>query len=302
VEDGALRIDELTVDGHACLALDAGGPRVAVTTDVGPRVLSLTLPDGTGTGLLASLPGHTIDTPGQAPFRLYGGHRLWAAPEVPATTYLADDRPPTVTRTADTLDLSVLQTSGLRKTMRVSARVGSVVIDHVLANEGDTSFEAAPWAITMLTPGGEAWLPRWLGPLDPGGFQANGSLVLWPYTRLADARLIVGDPIIRVQAVAGAERPVKVGLQGRPGWSAYRRREAVLVKRVTWLEAEAYPDMDASIQCYSCGDFIELETLGPLATLAPGESTTHRETWTLTRVDPDAPMDAVLAQLGLAAD
>ena len=54
--------------------------------------------------------------------------------------------------------------------------------------------------------------------------------------------------------------------------------------------------MDASVQCYSCGDFIEVETLGPLVTLGTGESTTHRETWTLARVDPDAPMDAVLAE------
>jgi hypothetical protein len=58
--------------------------------------------------------------------------------------------------------------------------------------------------------------------------------------------------------------------------------------------------MDASVQCYSCGDFIEVETLGPLATLAPGESTTHRETWTLTRVDPSVPMERVLDEAGLA--
>src|SRR5690606_38976804 len=80
----SLRIDEVTQDGHAALALDAGGPHVVVTTDLGPRVLSLTLPDGTGHGLFASLPELTIDTPGQPPFRMHGGHRLWAAPEVPA--------------------------------------------------------------------------------------------------------------------------------------------------------------------------------------------------------------------------
>jgi hypothetical protein len=296
-----VRIDEITFDDHACLSLDAGGPRVVVTTDVGPRILAVTLPDGTGKGLLASLPGLTIDTPGQAPFRMVGGHRLWAAPEVPASTYLADDDPPEVTRASDSVAFSSVQATGLRKTIRVSPTLDSVVIDHDLLNEGREPMEVAPWAITMLTPGGEAWLPRFMGRSDPGGFQANGSLVLWPYTRFDDARLVPGDPVTRVLAVAGSEGRVKVGLQGRPGWAAYRRGDAVLVKRFTWLEGEAYPDLDASVQCYSCGDFIEVETLGPLVSLRPGESTTHRETWSLHRMEPNASMGAVVRDLGLTA-
>ena len=118
--------------------------------------------------------------------------------------------------------------------------------------------------------------------------------------RFDDERLVLGDPITRVLAIAGSQGRVKVGLQGRPGWAAYRRGDALLVKRVAWLDGVTYPDMDASVQCYSCGDFIEVETLGPLEMLGPGESTSHRETWTLHRVDPDAPVDAVLDGLGLA--
>ncbi len=295
-----MRIDDITFDGHTCLSLDAGGPRVVVTTDVGPRILAIRLADGTGEGLLASLPALSIETPGQAPFRMVGGHRLWAAPEVPASTYLPDDDPPSMSRSDDSVALSDLQATGLRKTLRVEVGPEAVVIDHSLANEATEAMRVAPWAITMLTPGGEAWLPRFMGRSDPGGFQANGSLVLWPYTRFGDARLVPGDPITRVLAIPGSEGRVKVGLQGRPGWAAYRRGDALLVKRFTWLEGEAYPDLDASLQCYSCGDFIELETLGPFVTLAPGASTTHRETWTLHRVDPGAPMDVVLAQVGLA--
>lgn len=294
-----MRIEGLTLDGHACLQVDAGGPRVAVTTDIGPRILAVTLPDGTGEGLLASLPSLAIETPGRAPFRLHGGHRLWVAPEDPAVTYLPDDGPPTVERSADRVAFSELAATGIRKTMRVIPAADSVVIDHVLANEGAAPVQVAPWAITMLTPGGEAWLPRWMGRVDRGGYQANGSLVLWPYTRFADPRLALGDPIVRVLAVPGSEGRVKVGLQGRVGWAAYRRDAALLVKRFTWVEGAAYADLDASLQCYSCADFIELETLGPLVTLGPGASATHREAWSIARVDPALPMGAVLAELGL---
>ena len=296
-----MRIDDITFDGRACLSLDAGGPRVVVTTDVGPRILAIRLADGTGEGLLASLPTLTIETPGQTPFRMVGGHRLWAAPEAPATTYLPDDDPPSVERATDSLAFSDLQATGLRKTLRVTPGPDSVVLDHVLANEGTEPMRVAPWAITMLTPGGEAWLPRFMGRSDPGGFQANGSLVLWPYTRFSDARLVPADPITRVLAIAGSEGRIKIGLQGRPGWAAYRRGDALLVKRFAWLEGETYPDLDASLQCYSCGDFIELETLGPLRRLQPGEAVTHEERWSLFKgVDPgttEASLDAALQPL-----
>jgi hypothetical protein len=294
-------IAAVTFGGHDCLVVGAGGPHVTVTTDAGPRILALTLPDGTGAGLFAALPELTIDTPGQPPFRMIGGHRLWAAPEVPATTYLPDDGPPEVTRAADSVAFSHLPATALRRTLRVTPTPVSVVIDHVLANDGTEPTRVAPWAITMLTPGGEAWLPRFMGRIDPGGYQANGSLVLWPYSRFDDTRLVPGDPVTRVLAIAGSAGRVKVGLQGRAGWAAYRRADTLLAKRFAWLEGETYPDMDASLQCYSCGDFIELETLGPLVTLSPGESTAHRETWTLARVDPDAPMDELLREAGLAA-
>jgi hypothetical protein len=302
VTQSEIQVVETTFHGHACLTLEAGGPRVTVSTDVGPRVLAVSLPDGTGEGLLASLPDLTIETPGQPPYRMYGGHRLWSSPEEPAVTYLPDDASVVVERTPDGVGFSHLQAAtGLRRTMRLAPLADTVVIDHILANDGSRTLEVAPWAITQLTPGGEAWLPRSLVPVDAFGLQANGSLVLWPYTRFGDPRLDLGDPIIRVLAVPGSEGRVKVGLQGRPGWAAYRRGDAVLVKRVGWIEGAPYPDLDASIQCYSCGDFIEVETLGPLANLPAGASTVHRETWTLARVDPSAPMEDVLSQLGLAA-
>lgn len=296
---GRLRIEEVTHDGHPCLALDAGGPRVVVTTDLGPRVLALTLPDGTGAGLLASLPDLSIDAPGLPSYRMVGGHRLWVAPEDPPVTYVPDGDPPTVEQAVDSVAFSVAGGQGLRKTIRVRPTPDSVILDHVLANEGPATVEVAPWAITMLTPGGEAWLPRWMGRADPGGYQANGSLVLWPYTRLEDPRLALGDPIVRVLAVAGAEGRVKVGLQGRAGWAAYRRDDALFVKRAAWLEGERYVDLGASVQCYSSGDFIEVETLGSLVTLEPGASTVHREVWSLTCVDPATSMERVLDRLGL---
>ena len=146
---------------------------------------------------------------------MHGGHRLWAAPEVPETTYLPDDGPVDVERAADRVSCSYLEPeTGLRRTIGVAPTADSVVVDHRLVNEGQTPVDVAPWAITMCTPGGEAWVPRPVRAADPHGVLPNGSLVTWPYTRLSDDRLVLEDPILRIRAVAGAATPCKVGVAG----------------------------------------------------------------------------------------
>ena len=295
-----LHVEEIRVQGHPCLAVDRGGPQVVITTDVGPRILSVILPDGTGDGLLASLPDLRIERPGWPRFQLHGGHRLWAAPEVPQTTYRPDDGPLTVEHDADGVSCTYLdQPSGLLRTIRLAPTADTVIVDHTLANQGAGMMEVAPWAITMCTPGGEAWVPRFLGVTDPDGVQSNGSIVTWPYTRLADERLALDDPIIRLRAIPGAPSPCKIGIPGRAGWIAYRLGGAVLVKRAAFIEGATYADLGASVQCYSGGDFLEIETLGPLVSLAPGGSISHRETWSLHAVEAGLDSDEALRALGL---
>ncbi len=258
------------------------------------------LPDGTGEGLLASLPDLAIERDGWPRFRMHGGHRLWAAPEVPATTYLPDDGPIEVEQGSDVVSCAYLeQSTGIRRTVAVVPTRDSVMLDHRLTNEGTAAVQVAPWAITMCTPGGEAWVPRDLGTADPDGVLPNGSLVTWPYTRLGDDRLIMGDPVIRMRAVAGAPSPCKIGIAGPVEWIAYRLGGAVLVKRVDHISGATYADFEASIQCYSGGDFLEIETLGPLVTLDPGGHVDHRETWSLHAVDPALRMSETLVALGL---
>jgi len=44
-----------------------------------------------------------------------------------------------------------------------------------------------------------------------------------------------------------------------------------------------YPDLGCCFETFTNADFLELETLGPLATLRPGDSVTHTERWSLHR-------------------
>jgi len=56
------------------------------------------------------------------------------------------------------------------------------------------------------------------------------------------------------------------------------------MKRVSILAGACYPDHGCNFELYSDPDFLELETLGPLIELSPGQTVTHEEEWSLWRV------------------
>ena len=277
-------IERTTVSGHEAVRLDAGDVAAVITTSVGPRILGLLRSDGRNA--LADLPDATLDCPGSGPFRLLGGHRLWAAPEDPRVTYRPDDHPVEVEELADGVRLTtpVDAVAGTQRqlTVRVTG-AGRFAVEHRVVNRADRPQRLAPWAITMMAAGGRAWLPLLTRPFDAGGFQAQRNIVLWPYTRLEDPRLALTDGTLELRTdrpeLLAIDAPVKVGTSVRRGWVAHWRDGLLLVKRARHDEAAAYADMGASAQVYANPTNTELETLGPLVDLAPGEGTDHREDW-----------------------
>lgn len=57
----------------------------------------------------------------------------------------------------------------------------------------------------------------------------------------------------------------------------------MFIKPFGWEPWATYPDFGSNNELYAAGDYLEIETLGPLVTLAPGERTTHIERWFLFR-------------------
>ncbi len=260
---------------HTCVRLESETSTLFVTVSVGPRILGLI---GAGTNIMAVVPGKTLDGPRGEPFLLRGGHRLWAAPEIPAITYEPDDRACEATSLNGGVRVATpVDGAGLVRALEIHAAEDGWIVDHELRNASDRARRVAPWAITQLRPGGLAELS--LG--DRGeGMQADRSLVLWPYTDLDDPRLRFERDAIGVHAVPG-HGPVKVGAAPGLGRLRYHIDGELFEKRVEVLPSARYPDRGAAVQVFAQDDFCELETLGPLVTLQPGEATTHREGWTL---------------------
>jgi hypothetical protein len=292
-----LTLSPARIHGIDALRLEGGGLWATVTTAMGPRILGF----GTagGPNLLVELPDLRISLPGLPDYRMLGGHRLWHTPEVPEVTYRPDDAPVSVTEVPGGVDLVGADdpVQGIRKRLRVTLEGGIARVEHELRNIGAGALATSAWAITQVPPEGEAWLP--LGASAPGSaYLPDRSVVLWPYASLADERLQLGDDVAVVRGVAGSEGRVKVGTARGHGWIAWRRGRTLLVIGSAF-EGGSYADMGASVQCYACGDFVELETLGPVEPLAPGQATVHRQTWRIVEVDADAPAATVVRDVGL---
>jgi hypothetical protein len=79
----------------------------------------------------------------------------------------------------------------------------------------------------------------------------------------------------------------KIGADCKAGWICFNDRQSgyAYVKTFTYQEGKTYPDSGASVQVYTYAnnDMVEVEVLGPLDTLAPGDSTKLIENWYAAR-------------------
>ncbi|HXD09053.1 MAG TPA: hypothetical protein VN653_03225 [Anaerolineales bacterium] len=217
-------------------------------------------------------------------YHFLGGHRLWHAPEAMPRTYIPDT-PVTVTDLPDgvVLETQTEQGTGIRK--RIEIRLATdkpfVTLTHTLINDGLWSVELAPWAISQFRLGGTVILPMPVGNADPAGLLHNRQFSLWPYARINDPRLKLGDEFILFKADALLP-PFKIGYFSSQGWLAYWL-DGVLFRKTFEVQAGLpHPDNNCNAEMYCNDHFVELESLAPLGILKPGDSATHTERWDIS--------------------
>jgi hypothetical protein len=266
-----------------CQRLSNGAVEVVVTTDIGPRIIRYALAGGEN--VLAELPDAVTKT-ALGDWKAWGGHRLWHAPEGMPRSYAPDNAPVRF----DVLGAGKVQLTqpveagtGIQKTITVVLEpTGTrLTVTHALANANLWEVELAPWALTIMRGGGTAIVPQ-----EPRGTHAENLLpvrpmVLWAYTDLTDPRFSIGPKYVRLRSDPGRAEPQKIGLGNKQGWAAYAHGRDLFVKRFTHQAGARYPDHGSNVEIFTAGAFIEVETLGPLTRLAPGEVAEHVERWEL---------------------
>ena len=256
---------------------------MVVVSEIGPRIMHLGLRNGHN--LFRNL-DHELGMTGGIDFRLYGGQRLWAAPENVKDTYYPDNLPAKFQEISEGIFevmAPIESTTGLQKKMRIELaqdRATATVV-HTITNEGTSPREFSPWALSVMNLHGMAIVP-----LPPFGTHAENlapvsPLVLWAYTDLTDPRWTIGSKYVLLQQDPLAGRPQKLGLRISQGWAAYVLDSVLFVKTFGHDCSAIYPDFGCNLEVYTDNRILEVESLGPMTTVAPGDSISQTENWHL---------------------
>ena len=258
------------------------------TLEVGPRIISFSFVGGDN--ILKEF-DNELGKDGEDEFKSRGGHRLWTSPEVKPRTYFPDN---TEVMWKELSEYSVLlmppaeEINGVQKSIEItmSADSDAVTVTHNVTNIGMWEIELAPWAITVMRVGGVSIIPLPDKRSHTEVLVPEYPLVVWPYTNLSDKRYHFSDRYITF-AQDPSMPPSKIGLGLSQGFAAYQYKDNVFVKYFDYDVSEVYPDMGCNFETFSNEEMLEVESLGPLTVLSPGESVTHAETWRMLKVEKE---------------
>jgi hypothetical protein len=298
-----VKIDKVAYDGWPnCYRISNGEVELIVTTDVGPRIMRYGFVGGQNMFVEFK---QEIGKSGESKWLGRGGHRLWAAPEDLHDTYALDNSPveATIKGRVITLTQPVEKETGLQKVISVRLdETGSwVEVTHQIKNAGSKARELAPWALTQMALNGLA-----IAAFPPRGshdvyLAATNPLTMWAYTDFSDPRWTFTYKYVLLQQQPGNKRPQKTGLFNQHTVGAYLLGTDLFVKKTTADPKAKYPDFGCSYETYTADTFLEMETLGPLVNLQPGQTASHIEHWGLYKnvklpAKTDAAIDAAMGK------
>jgi hypothetical protein len=232
---------------------------------------------------------------------MYGGHRLWHAPKGMPRSYSPDNSPIKVVSGDGMIRAiqPVEPTTGIQKQIEIRIAEGQpyVEVAHRLTNHNLWAVELAPWAISMMAPGGLAIIPLPPRGTHPQMLDAANPLSMWAYTDLRDKRWTLDFKYISLRQDPKATAPQKIGAGVPDGWSAYCRNGHLFVKKFAFMKGAHYPDFGSSVETFTNAEMLELETVAPLTRLEPGATFDHVERWYLFKdVKLEATDDASIDQ------
>lgn len=284
-----------------CLRVYDDNVELIMTTDVGPRVIRYGFIGGPN---IFKEFADQMGRGGESTWQPRGGHRIWIAPEVVPETYAPDNFPCRSAFFPDGVEATAPMEpkTGLEKAIRVQLSKAGVIVTHRIKNCADQPKTLAPWALTMMAPGGvgiAAFPPRGTHPdiLPP-----TNPLIMWAFTDLSDLRWTFTKKYLVLRQDSANTSPQKLGLFNKHTMGAYLLGSDLFVKRYEADPSKAYADFGASYETFTNDAFLELETLGPLEDVAPGETVEHVERWSLhggVAIDEwtDAELDRVFQAL-----
>jgi hypothetical protein len=251
--------------------LKINNDKMIIVADYGPRIIFFGN-DKTGNVLFFDEKKKL----GVNDWHLYGGHRLWIGPETDHT-YNSDNEPCDVIIENSTIKVSTFDPqTKLEKSMFIFEAEKRFNIKHSIVNKGNLLYQGAIWALTVVNPKGTVFMPV----NSKGGWQLN-KIVYWKKwgsqtTNISSKQYEQTNDLFLIKPTGETG---KVGAAGHEGFIGITDKNFTFLIKFDRLPIDSYPDDNCAIECYTCKDFIELETLSPNMIFMPDVPVVHTEQW-----------------------
>lgn len=266
------------------LWLTDGRTELGIPLDFGIRILHLSVCGGEN--LLYQQPEDLSDGLATSDgWRIWGGHRLWSAPESDQSCW-PDNHPVSYSMQPDGVILTQEVDSWLQQRKHLHLHFcpdGSLLLEHRIENVSTEPVSIASWGVTTFS-GGSAEL--WFDGGTKDCLNPERILSLWGDADLSDPRLRFTKDRIFTAFAAG--EPLKIGLFSHSGKAILRHKGQQFILTFEADPAKQFPDGGCNFELYTDSNIFELEALGPVQTLLPGQSASHWERWTVKFLGKDA--------------
>ncbi len=286
---GQVNVRKIDYEGWSgCYEISNPLVRLVVVPQIGGRVMEYSLNGEDAFWQNYTELGKTTGDDVGKTWRNYGGYKAWNAPQSEWSDYFYDSLPAGVEALPDgrgvritTAPVKHLGYQFIRDIV-LSDSTTRVRLVERMRNISDKEIEWGVWGVAQVK------VPCWIiFPLNPKSAFANGWNVLYP----------VGGAIEQVQVVNGLgilkydNKVENFATDAKAGWMVYFKDQLAFVKRwASRIVGSTYPDGGCDAAFYTCGTnmaggYAEMEVMGPIVKLKPGEENELVQDWFLSRVD-----------------
>lgn len=215
-------------------------------------------------------------------WRIYGGHRYWTAPESDLS-YYPDNQPVSYELTVDGVILSQNDDPWLKIKKQIEIKFcedGSIFLLHRAKNISDEIQSFASWGVTTFDKG-NACIGFPQGKL--GAYTPDRKVSLWGESTLTDERIQFRCDKILASHIS-LEHPFKMGVFSSNGHADLTNKGQRFTLTFEADAAGQYPDGGCNFEVYMDAHVLEMEALGQVCSLQPGEAAVHWERWQIERI------------------
>ena len=299
-------------DYGKCVCITNGIIEAYVTVDIGPRIIRFGYTGGKN--ILCSNRKAFGPKDDKVFTDYYGegkhwenlaGHRIWTSPERYPETYYPDLEAVAYEKTeyGAVFTPNPEKENGVAKSLEIKMDSDdtNMQITMRVQNISDKPKDFAVWGLSVSEKGGTLVIPM---NENDTGLLPNRIVSVWPYTDMSNDRIYFGDRYVTLRQDEKYTKPIKLGFDLNCGTVYYCLGDDIFRKSYdTNHPSGKYPDGGCSFETYTNENMIEVESLGELKTVAPGETSSLTESWSLckkpcdTDFKDDKSIDEMLSRL-----